>query len=181
MKVRPSKHSGEVVFNVKRQDESMMTEAATEPFRLKKILVPIDFSTCSMKGLKYALALAKRHDAALTLLNVVPIPPYAVGEASGGENIPTCLRASGEQELASIVNDIIRGQVAADIVVRNGTAAVEIVEVAKILPADLVIVSTHGPGGVMRIFLRSVVEYVVLHAPCPVLVVRECERECLEY
>lgn len=181
MKVRPSKHSGEVVFNVKRQDESMMTEAATEPFRLKKILVPIDFSTCSMKGLKYALALAKRHDAALTLLNVVPIPPYAVGEASGGENIPTCLRANGEQELASIVQEIIRGQVAADIVVRNGTAAVEIVEVAKILPADLIILSTHGPGGVMRIFLRSVVEYVVLHAPCPVLVVRECERECLEY
>ena len=179
MKVRPANHSGEVVFKLNRRDEPLLKAAAWVPFQLKKILVPIDFSDCSKKALQYALPLAKQHDAGLTLLNVVPIPPYAVGEVCGGEHIPTCLRTSSEQELANLVKEAVRGEVTADSVVRNGTPAMEIVELAKSLPADLIVISTQAPIGLIHIFLRSVVEYVVRHSPCPVLVVREGEREVL--
>jgi universal stress protein A len=169
-----------VALNVDRRDEPLLAAAPTAPYRLKKILVPIDFSDCSKKALQYALPLAKRDDAALTLLNVVPIPPYAIGEVSGGDcSIPTRLRTSGEQELANLVQEVVRGEVKADTVVRNGSPAMEIVELARILPADIIIISTHGRSGLKHVFLGSVAEYVIRHAPCPVLVVRECERDFL--
>ena len=61
MRIRPSKHTGEVVMEVNRRDEPLLTEAVATPFRLKKILVPTDFSDCSKKAIQYALPLAQQH------------------------------------------------------------------------------------------------------------------------
>ena len=55
MKAKPTKHSGEIILEVDRRDEPLLTAATTAPFRLRKILVPIDFSDCSKKALQYAL------------------------------------------------------------------------------------------------------------------------------
>src|SRR6186713_2625063 len=86
MKAKPSKYPGKVVLEINRRDDPLLAAAsngpATSPFRLKRILVPIDFSDCSKKALQYALPLAKQHRAAITLLYVVP-PSYAVGEYGG--------------------------------------------------------------------------------------------------
>jgi len=177
MNVKSTGPSSESVLKANRGDEPLAS--ATVPFRIRKILVPIDFSDCSKKALQYALPLAKRYDAALTLLNVVPVPPWAVGEASAGEFFPSLQRTSGEQELGKLVAEVVRGEVTAHTVVRNGSPTLEIVEVAKSLPADIIIISTHGRSGLMHAFLGSVAEHVVRHSPCPVLVVRECEREFL--
>jgi universal stress protein A len=53
----------------------------------------------------------------------------------------------------------------------------EIITVAKEHKADLIIIATHGRSGLKHAFLGSTAERVVRHAPCPVLVVRERERE----
>lgn len=55
---------------------------------------------------------------------------------------------------------------------RHGKPAEEIVEAAREWPADLIVVGSHGRGGIGRILLGSVAESVARHAPCPVLVVR---------
>ena len=179
MNAEPIKHSDEVVLKTDSHVEPLAAAAPAAPFRFRKILVPIDFSDCSKKALQYALPLAKQHDAALTLLNVVPIPPWAVGEASGGENVPTLQRASGEQELARLMMEVTHGNVTADTAVRVGSPAIEIVALAKSLPADIIIISTHGHSGWGHVFKGSVSESVIRHSPCPVLVVRECEHEFL--
>jgi nucleotide-binding universal stress UspA family protein len=57
---------------------------------------------------------------------------------------------------------------------------VNIIEVARSLPADLIVISTHGRTGLNHVFLGSVVERVVQRAPCPVFVVREREHEILD-
>ena len=184
MKAKPTKHPGEVVFELSRRDEPLMTAASRSApallFRLKRILVPIDFSECSKKALRYAVALAKEHEAAITLLYAVPTH-YAVGEY-GGINYAALegdMRASGDKQLSALVVDEVRGEVAADRLVRTGSAPAEIIEVARSLPADLIVISTHGRTGLKHMFLGSVTEYVVRHAPCPVLVVREREHEFL--
>jgi nucleotide-binding universal stress UspA family protein len=159
------------VLTADPHDEKPPTAVTSAPLQLRNILVPTDFSDCSRKALQYAVPLAKQHGAAVTLLHVVPIPPYAVGEVSGGDYIPSCLRTSGEQELTHLVNEFVRGEVTADTAVRNGTAATEIIELAKSLPADLVVISTHGRNGLKHFFMGSVAELVVRHSPCPVLVV----------
>lgn len=183
MKAKPTKRPGGMVLEVGRRDEPLMaaaSRATPAPFRLKRILVPIDFSDCAKKALCYAIPLAKEHEAAITLLYVVP-PDYAVGEYGGIDyvSLQTEARATGERELAALAVDEVRGEVSADTLVRSGLPAFEIIEAAKALPADVIVISTHGRTGLKHMLLGSVTEHVVCRAPCPVLVVREREHEFL--
>ena len=180
MKAKPTKNAGEVVLELKRGDEQLLETANRAPFRLKQILVPIDFSDCSKKALQYAIPLAKQHQSAITLLYVVP-PNYSLGEYGGLDyaSLDAQMRASGDKQLAALVVDEVRGEVSADTLVRSGSPAVEIIQVAKALPADVIVISTHGRTGLKHVFLGSVAEEVVRRAPCPVLVVREQEHEFL--
>jgi len=179
MKAKPSKNSGEVILEVNRQDEEMLSRAISSPLRIKEILVPIDFSDCSKKALRYAIPLAKEHKASITLAYVVPAISGAFGEygAFDAAAITKEMREGAERELATLIVDEVRGVVAADTLVRTGSPAQEIIAIAKKLPADMIVVSTHGRTGLKHALLGSVTERVVRHAPCPVLVVREQERD----
>lgn len=184
MKAKPTKHPGEVVLELSRRDEPLLAaaseRASTSPFKLKNILVPVDFSDCAKKALRYAIPLAKQHESAITLLYVVPAN-YAIGEYGGIDyaSLEAEMRASGDKQLGVLAVDEVRGEVSADTLIRSGAPAVEIIEVAKSLPADLIVISTHGRTGLKHVFLGSVTEHVVRHASCPVLVVREHENEFL--
>ncbi|HVK59548.1 MAG TPA: universal stress protein [Candidatus Kapabacteria bacterium] len=179
MKVRPAKNSGEVVMEINRRDEPLLNEATTAPFRMKKILVPVDFSECSKKALQYAIPLAQQHLAELQLLYVSPSPSYSGGEYGviDYSTLNAELCASGEKRLETFVRDEIAGKVQVDTMVRSGSVTAEILDVAKTLPADIIVISTHGYSGLKHVLLGSVAEHVVRHAPCPVLVVREKEHE----
>lgn len=184
MKAKPTNRRGEVTLELNRRDESLM-EAATRtatksPLKVKRILVPIDFSECSKKALQYALPMAKEHEAALTLLYVVP-PAYRGGEYGGIDyaQLEASMKESGDKELAKLVVDEVRGKVSADTLVRVGSPTREIIETARSLPADLVVISTHGRTRLKHVLLGSVAEHVVQHAPCPVFVVREREHDIL--
>lgn len=180
MKTKPANLPNDAALETGRRDERRTIGAATAPFRFKHVLVPVDFSDCSMKALQYTLPLAVQHDAVLTLLHVVPQTPYATGEYGAVDgSARTFLRTSGEQGLARLVEKEIHGTVPAVTLVCDGAPAVEIVELAKRLPADIIVISTHGRSGLKHVFLGSVTEQVVRHAPCPVLVVRENEKEFL--
>ncbi|MBI3869831.1 MAG: universal stress protein [Verrucomicrobia bacterium] len=150
--------------------------AVSLPLGIKSILVPIDFSDCSKKALQYALPLAKEHQASLTLLYVVP-PVYGAGEYGGFDYAQweAGMIAGGEKELAKLVVDGVRGEVPADTLVRAGSPAREIIETARSLPADLIVIATHGRTGLKHVLLGSVAERVVREAPCPVLVVRKLD------
>jgi len=182
MKAKPANHPGEVLLELSRRDEPLMaaaTSAATKsPFKLKRVLVPIDFSDCSKKALQYAIPLAKEHEATITLLYIVPTN-YNPGEFGAIDyySIEGDLRVSSENELAKLAADEIHGEVSADTVVRTGSPALEIIDLAAKLPADLIVISTHGRTGLRHVFLGSVAEDVTRRAPCPVLVVREQEHE----
>lgn len=183
MKARPTKHAGEVILEMKAGDELLLApeKGPSAPMlKIKQILVPIDFSECSKKGLRYAIALAREHKAAITLAYVVP-GVSMLGEYGGIDyaSLLKEMRESAERELATVAVDEIRGVVASDQAVRAGSPATEIVALAKSLPADLIVVSTHGRTGLKHVLLGSVAERVVQTAPCPVLVVREHEREIL--
>lgn len=183
MKARRT-NSGKVTLELNRRDEPLM-EAATRaalksPLKIERILVPIDFSECSKKALQYALPLAKSHQAALTLLYVVP-HVYSQGEYGGVDcaRLEVSMKESGEKELAKLARDEVPGDIKASTQVQIGSPAREIVETARSLAADLIVIATHGRTGLKHILLGSVAEHVVQRAPCPVFVVRENEREIL--
>ncbi len=159
---------------------SVLESPGSTNLKVKKILVPIDFSDCSEKALIYAIQLAKEFCATIDVLYVVPpyyaYDPYGVAEF---ERIEKELRANGEQKLAALILEKVPQGLPVETVVRNGRPATEIVEAARELNADLIIISTHGHTGLKHVLLGSTAESVVRHAPCPVLTVREKEREFL--
>ena len=183
MKAKPGRDSGQVVLEVTRSDDPLLAagSAITSPFRIKKILVPVDFSDCSRKALQYALALAKEHQAAITLVHVVSPPSYPVGEFGGLEygNLVADLRAGSKKQLAEIALQDVGDAAPVDSQIRSGAPAHEIVDVATEFDVDMIVISTHGHTGLKHVLLGSVTEHVVRTAPCPVLVVREREHEIL--
>jgi nucleotide-binding universal stress UspA family protein len=102
------------------------------------------------------------------------VPPYVGGPEPAPVDFETV--EEGKRELAAL-QKTITGVIPSRTQVLLGVAHVEITEAAAKLGADLIIISTHGHTGVTRILLGSTAEKVVRHAPCPVLIVRECERE----
>lgn len=146
--------------------------------KVSSILVPLDFSDASTKALDYAVSFAAQFGAKLTLLFVVePVatPDFAAFPLAM-ENDRVAAGARKKLQSLCDARGISRGMVDR-LLVRQGRAFHEIAEAARTLKADLVILSTHGFTGVKHALLGSTTERVVRHAPCPVLVVRQRERQ----
>src|SRR5262245_55840789 len=99
--------AGEVTLELRRRDEPLMAAAHRSPFKVKRILVPIDFSDCSRKALLYALPFAKDHQAAITLLYVVP-PAYGAGEYGSIDyvRLEASMKEDGQKELEKMAAEI---------------------------------------------------------------------------
>ena len=154
-------------------------EPAPSLLQIKSILVPIDFSPQSEKALAYAVAFARQFGAKLTVLNVVePVatPDFAKSFPLAMENDKAM--AESKRHLERVVRDLeIEPALMEKILVRYGRSFHEIADAARMLKANLIIISTHGYTGLKHALLGSTTERVVRHAPCPVLVVREQEQE----
>ena len=149
--------------------------ASPLPFRIKSILVPIDFSASSKKALDYAVTFARQFKAKLTLVHVVePIatPDFAASFPLAMENDQSM--AAAKKQLESLVKAARVPRSAVEkILVRFGRSFHEIADAARTRKVDLIIISTHGYTGLKHALLGSTTERVVRHAPCPVLVVRQ--------
>ena len=174
MKIKPTHKAGGVLVELAPEETQIPAQSAsTAPaFRLKTILVPVDFSDCSKKALQYAVPFAKQFCAELKLLHVVELHP------AGSEMAPYDFEnvADGRKELQAL-QKTLGDSVTSSIFVRTGTPYLEIAEAARELGADLIVISTHGRKGFSRMFFGSTTEKIVRNAPCPVLIVRERERE----
>jgi len=146
-------------------------------FKLKRILVPLDFSDCSKKALQYAVPFARQFGATLSLLYVIQ-PYYPVSEMvpMDGELFEQRMRETSEAEMAALRKSLDPA-LKPSATIRSGTPHVEIVRAARNLKCDLIILSTHGRTGLSHVLMGSTAERVVRHANCPVLVLREHEHE----
>ena len=148
-------------------------------FRLKRILVPIDFSPASENAFRYALHCAGKLSAELTLLHV--LEPASSPSFAGIPGVPTFAETDlsrTEENLRTLVASTRNGSVSRiRWATRAGVPSHEIVEMAKEADIDLIIIATHGNTSWKHFCIGSTSERVVRAAPCPVLVVREKEHE----
>ena len=165
---------------MKLQD-ALTLERPVPVLQIKKILVPIDFSAPSRKAFKYALGFAQQFGSEIVLLHVLERP---VNILSDGEEIPGATdtdrrdEAVAENALQKVADSSPpMGDLYITSNIRVGTPTHEIVEAAKDLDVDLIIVATHGLRGGNQFGLGSAADRVARAAPCPVLVVREREHE----
>jgi nucleotide-binding universal stress UspA family protein len=139
----------------------------------RHVLVATDFSDCSSEAIDVAIELARRYDAALTLLHVYEVPSYAYGEMVYAPiDFVTPIREAAEKSLKSAHAELAQRFPGAKSVLRAGAAWEQIVGAVQELKADLVVVGTHGRRGLSHALLGSVAERVVQRSLVPVLTVR---------
>lgn len=146
-------------------------EPRTSPdCQIKQVLVPVDFSDCSTGALRYAAAVAAKFGAGLSVLHVVE-PLHADWRM---DTLAFQRRSHTEalQRLRELVADKLPGVPRVHAKLHGGHPVRTIVDFARRSKADLIIMGSHGRGGMKRALVGSVAERVVRHASCPVLVVR---------
>ena len=146
-----------------------------------KILVPVDFSEFSAKAVQYGSEFAKTFDAELILGHVLEIPTYPMGmgmEAAAPMYISADVTPVVEERLDKLMKEHVAKGVKVRRWVRESTTPfLEIIQMAKDEDVDLIIMPTHGRTGLSHLIIGSTAERVVRQAPCPVLVVRQHEKD----
>ncbi len=149
---------------------------------INNILVATDFQPASETALRYGRALAGKFGARLHVLHVTEANFLAMASAYGYASVPVGVQqdieAAALKQIERLLTDEERRThqwIATT--VTAGSPAAAIVDYSTRHEIDLLVLGTHGRGALSHILMGSVAERVVRMAPCPVLTVRDPERE----
>ncbi len=137
---------------------------------INKILVATDFSPESQNALQYALSLAKRYESKLFITHAVP-PDAGTTGMEMQVALPDLMQSNAERNVALLEQTEELKSFPHEVIVESGEAWEVLKEVAYNKNIDLIVMGTHGRGGVSKLLLGSTAEKVIRHASCPVLTV----------
>ncbi|HUF47339.1 MAG TPA: universal stress protein [Vicinamibacterales bacterium] len=141
----------------------------------KRILCPTDLSESAGRALACAATLARWYEAALTVLHVVPtFDPVAVRPTALDGTLQFVHPPSHDEvvgELGRVVAAAGADEARLSVEALSGDPVGTIIDHAVAMPADLLVIGTHGRGGFERLMMGSVAEKLLRKAPCPVLTV----------
>jgi nucleotide-binding universal stress UspA family protein len=157
---------------------SGVKRSAKRGSQFRRILAPVDFSDPSRTALRYATRFAEQFGGTIDLIYVVESMGRLKDSRiiSSGLNVEAAA-AEVRGKLAALANEEIEELVPTFAHVASGKASEQIIELARSRGTDLIVISTHGRTGMKHVLLGSVAEAVLRTAPCPVLVVRQHERD----
>ena len=156
----------------RRREEPPMEKS---PFKL--ILVPTDFSKYSEPAICLALSIARRMDSAVTFIHVWP-PEFTFEDDFKARTDAHVRHVRDEllgehlKKLEQFVAKFDTEGLKTTCVLKSGPPFLEIIIAAAELKADLIVLGTHGRGGLASVLLGSVADKVVRRAHCPVLTVK---------
>jgi nucleotide-binding universal stress UspA family protein len=150
------------------------SKATREVFAVRTILVPTDFSQCSLAGTEYGAFLAKKLNSTLRLFHAMyPYTNYVFVDRAGVRlsGLAEAVEETARQEMDALKQmDFLRG-LPVQTELLPGSAVDEICAAAGEPDVDLIVTSTHGRTGLKHALIGSVAEHVVRYAERPVLVV----------
>jgi nucleotide-binding universal stress UspA family protein len=149
---------------------------------LKTLLVATDFSAPSAVALNYGRDLARSYGATLHVLNIVlnVMVQYSPEVGLTSPLLQEDQEKAARRELGALITQDDRQTLTIVPAVESSVNVAEgIVDYARRHAIDLIVVGTHGRSAVKQFLMASVAERVVRSAPCPVLAVRERERDFL--
>jgi nucleotide-binding universal stress UspA family protein len=133
---------------------------------IKTILVATDFSPMSEHAFRFAGALARDYKSRLIVVHVIHPPAAVYAETAVFVEEPDFAAARESLDALRVPG------VEAEYRLMEGEPAPTIVQVACETHADLIVLGTHGRGGLMRVLMGSVAEDVLRTAPCPVMTLK---------
>lgn len=149
------------------------------PVPYKHVLVPTDFSKDGDAAVSIGFRLAREHGAKLLLVHViegrekVPNPLYAHYSPNPTPGQVAEMRETALSELRKRGEGLVARGVPWEARVLEGEPKDAIMKAARDLPASVIVLGSHGWGGLKTLLTGSVSKYVLEHAPCPVIVYRQ--------
>jgi nucleotide-binding universal stress UspA family protein len=150
------------------------------------IVVATDFSDAASAALLYGREFARTFSARLHVVHVVEDVGHSIAATMAGPPVDLgTLQKNIDDDarralVEGITDDDMRSIDIRTVLLRGLDPARGVLEFAREIHADLLIVGTHGRGGLAHFFLGSVAQQLVRSAPCPVLTVRAVEREFVQ-
>lgn len=140
---------------------------------MKKLLLATDFSKSALAAEEHAILLAKALDGEIVVLHAwnLPVLPFQEGAINASPDQIATISATAQKALDGAVERIQARFPRTTGLLRVDEPWQAIVECAKEIGADMIVVGTHGRRGLPRLLLGSVAERVVRTAGCPVLTV----------
>ena len=142
--------------------------------QIRKVLLPTDFSEFAAPAADYAREFVERFHAELHLMHVLETQ-VTTTQFVMGLTIPERVEESAQEALTRLKKTFDEQWTREHSTIyhtAHGAPFVQIVQYARDQKIDLIVLGTHGRTGLPHVFLGSVAERVVQHAPCPVLTVR---------
>jgi nucleotide-binding universal stress UspA family protein len=157
----------------------LLIRPTSPPFKVGKILVPLDPDSMHDDGLPLAESLAKSFDAELHLLSVVPTFSTLTGEQAAASSLMPATTQAMLDMREETARAHLRGHVEAlrakglkgSAEVARGDPTATILKSAEQAGADLIILSTHGKAGVGAFWARSVAPHVAQRTKIPLLLI----------
>ena len=146
---------------------------------IRRILVPMDFSECARRGLRYAVALAERFGSEIVLVHVIEaplnLPPQTLVRLDpDGAAMPIMdyVREAADRRLNALLAELTLASIPAQCVVTVGDVRDVVLESARAHAVDMIVMGTHGRKGLRHLLIGSVAEAIVRRSEVPVLTTR---------
>lgn len=137
-----------------------------------RILLPTDGSEGMARVVEHAGELARVHDASMHALFVVDTASLSTMPMDASlDGVHGLMEEEGARAMEEVTR-LLPDDVPVDRTTREGSPAHEIVDVAEEADCDVIVMGTHGRGGLNRLLLGSVAEHVVRRSSVPVVTVR---------
>ena len=138
--------------------------------KMQRVLVAVDLSGWSKATAIYAAGIARRFDAAVTLIHA--FDPEGITKIAGDRVYGSLddARRDAEERLSGLVEEILRFYPKCDMEFRIGAPAEQIQTAALLLKADLVVIAGHHPASPLRFLAADQAQEISRNLSCPVLV-----------
>ena len=147
--------------------------------RIQNILVPVDFTKSSLYAARYAASLAQTHNARLYVLNVKePFPVHGRIVAGSLEDVQKHKIIEEQAQLPEVVPAAFKNSIEVEEIQVTGIPVYRvIVEKARQLRVDVIVMASQDRRGWGRIFKKNIISQVIRNASCSVFVVRPAAGE----
>jgi nucleotide-binding universal stress UspA family protein len=144
---------------------------------IHNVLIATDFSQCSDRILEYGISLSKDYQAKAYVAFVVPSDEFLLA----GPDAYVAAKDAARRDLIDLKAELLRAHSYVEgkdyhLYMLEGDAAQAILDFAQLKKTDLIVLGTHGRGGLSKALLGSVAEKVFRHSPVPVVTIGPCHR-----
>ena len=159
------------VLSVRTEQADIEHEGVlARPVTLERILVPVDFSDCSLDALEHAIVVAQQAKASLMLLHV--LEPVSYGLDFTLDESHRSESSTWTKRLEELISSYQYTHVPMEFRLRGGLPSDSILDCAQTLSCNLIVMGTHGRRGISHTISGSVAESVLRKSHCPVIAVR---------